>query len=84
MSLASTSPPITAQAARADSIGYLPLTFVGKRLPLQVLRSAAGYYIGAFDDHDGPCSRESFEYFPSRDAAAKALATGAWTQRSHP
>ncbi len=84
MSLASTSPPITAQAARADSIGYLALTFVGKRLPLQVLRSAVGYYIGAFDNHDGPCSRESFEYFPSRDAAATALVTGAWMQRPYP
>ncbi len=83
MSLAS-SPPITALAARAESIGYLALTFVGKRLPLQVLRSAAGFYIGTFDDHDGPCSRESFEYFPSRDAAATALTTGAWMQRSYP
>lgn len=83
MSLASRSPAITARAARAESIGFLALASVGRRLPLQVLRSAAGYYIGTFDDHDGPCSRESVEYFPSRDAAAKALTTGAWTQRSH-
>ena len=56
---------------------------VGKRLPLQVLRSAAGHYIGTFDD-DGPVSRESVEYFPSHEAARHALETGAWTQRQHP
>lgn len=84
MSIASSSPPITALVARTESIGYLALTFAGKRLPLQVLRSAAGYYIGTFDDHDGPCSRESYEYFPSRDAAATALVTGAWMQRPYP
>ena len=55
---------------------------VGKRLPLQVLRSAAGHYIGTFDD--GPVSRESVEYFPTHEAACHALNTGAWTQRQHP
>lgn len=83
MPLTSTSPPITTQTARADAIGYLALTFVGTHLPLQVLRSAAGYYIGTFDD-DEPCSRESVEYFPSRSAAIQALATSVWTQRAHP
>lgn len=33
--------------------GLLALAYVGKSLPLQVLRSAAGHYIGTFDD-DGP------------------------------
>lgn len=84
MSLASPSSPLTAQAARVDAIGYLALAFVGKRLPLQVLCNAAGYYVGTFDDHDGPCSRESIEYFPNRSAATQALATGAWRQRTHP
>jgi hypothetical protein len=56
---------------------------VGKSLPLQVLRSAAGHYIGTFDD-DGPASRESVEYFPSHEAARHALETGAWTQRQYP
>jgi len=62
--------------------GLLALAYVGKRLPLQVLRSAAGHYIGTFDD--GPASRESVEYFPSHEAACHALETGAWTQRPCP
>lgn len=67
----------------AATCGPLALAYVGKRLPLQVLRSAAGHYIGTFDD-DGPVSRESVEYFPTRDVARHALETGAWTQRRHP
>ena len=83
MSLASTSPPITAQAVRADSIGYLAKTFADKRLPLQVRHSAAGHYIGTADE-DGPVSRESVEYFRSQHAADHALTTGRWQQRIHP
>ena len=63
--------------------GPLALAYVGKSLPLQVLRSAAGHYIGTFDD-DGPVSRESVEYFPSHEAARHALETSAWTQRPYP
>ena len=63
--------------------GLLALAYVGKSLPLQVLRSAAGHYIGTFDD-DGPVSRESVKYFPSNEAARHALETGAWTQRQYP
>lgn len=48
-------------------------------LPLQVLESQAGFYIGTFDE-DGPCSRESAEYFPTKDEAFAALKTGEWTQ----
>lgn len=55
----------------------------GYHLHLQVLRSHAGFYIGTADD-DGPCSRESVEYFGSHDAAATALASGQWTQKPHP
>lgn len=62
--------------------GLLALAYVGKSLSLQVLRSAAGHYIGTFDD--GPVSRESVEYFPSHEAARHALETGAWTQRQYP
>lgn len=53
---------------------------VGQRVPLQVLRSAAGYYIGTFD-HEGPVSRESVEYWPHRTQAEDALRSGGWTQR---
>lgn len=53
---------------------------IGQRLPLQVLRSAAGYYLGTFDA-EGPVSRESVEYWPQRTQAEDALRSGGWTQR---
>ena len=72
--------PVTPRSAVPS--GFLALAYVGKRLPLQVLRSAAGHYIGTFDD--GPATRESVEYFPSHEAARHALETCAWTQRPCP
>lgn len=77
------SEPSAALSAASVRNGALALAYTGKRLPLQVLRSAAGHYIGTHDD-GGPVSRESVEYFPSPEAAQRALATDAWTQRSHP
>lgn len=54
----------------------------GATLPVEVLESGAkGFYIGTADD-DGPYSRESMEYWPSREEAANALDTGTWTQRA--
>jgi len=50
----------------------------GYQLEIQVLRSAAGYYLGTFDQM--PRSRESAEYFPTKAKAEEALATGRWTQ----
>ncbi|MCB2040462.1 MAG: hypothetical protein KDH48_06555 [Rhodoferax sp.] len=82
MSEPSTAPPSATSAATVRS-GALALAYTGKCLPLQVLLSAAGHYIGTQDD-EGPVSRESVEYFPSPEAAQRALATDAWTQRSHP
>lgn len=52
----------------------------GMPLPLQVLKSAAGYYIGTADG-DEPVSRESEEYYRSKDAAKQALELNLWTQR---
>jgi hypothetical protein len=63
--------------------GALALAYTGKRLPLQILCSAAGHYIGT-QDVEGPVSRESLEYFSSHETAHHALATHAWTQRCHP
>ena len=65
--------------------GLLAREYCGLRLPLQVLRSAAGHYIGTFDE-SGPVSRESVEYWPTREAAQAALEAGgdAWTQREEP
>jgi hypothetical protein len=83
MSLAFASAPMSAEQARAESIGYQALAYVGKRLPLQVLCSAAGHYIGTADA-DGPVSRESVSYFRSLNAADHALQTGRWQQRLNP
>ncbi|QLG96513.1 hypothetical protein HZF02_23345 [Pseudomonas yamanorum] len=52
----------------------------GMQYPLQVLRSAAGYYIGTADGFE-PVSRESEEYYRNEDAAKQALELNLWTQR---
>lgn len=69
----------TLTAAPTDELARL---IGGSRLPLQVLRSAAGYYIGTADE-GGPVSRESAEYWATREIAQAALDAGphAWTQR---
>ncbi len=61
--------------------GQLAAQF-GYALPLRVLSSNAGFYIGTAN-HSGPITRESQEYFPSEEAALKALETSGWTQRTH-
>ncbi len=63
--------------------GKLALQWCGKRLPLQVLCSARGHYIGTCDE-DGPVSRESVEYFDSLQKAERALANNTWTQKLSP
>lgn len=63
--------------------GNLAKRICGLALPLQVLESQAGFYIGTSDE-EGPCSRESVEYFPTEDEAFAALETGEWTQKSTP
>lgn len=73
----------TATLLPSSKIGKLALEYCNKRLPLQVLRSAAGYYIGTASE-DGPCSRESAEYFRKEGDASDALANGNWTQRENP
>ena len=62
------------------STGKLAAVFAGQALPLQVLRSGAGYYIGT-QNEEGPVSRESVEYFSTRTLAERALAEGSWSQR---
>lgn len=66
------------------SFGKLALEFCDEQLPLQVLESGAGYYIGTCDKDGDPVSRESQEYFKSPELAADALQNGTWTQRAHP
>ena len=62
--------------------GRLAYVYCGKRLPLVVLKTN-GWYIGTADD-DGPCSRESNEYYPTIEAAQTALRDGTWTQKMNP
>ena len=50
---------------------------------LQVCQNAAGIYLGYMAD-TGPASRDSAEYFPSREAAQEALDNHDWTQRMDP
>lgn len=56
----------------------------GVRLPLQVLSSHKGFYLGTATE-SGRFSRESIEYWPSKDAADRALEGlegKDWTQRT--
>ena len=53
----------------------------GYILPLKVLKSNAGYYIGTVSEFGEPISRESLEYFSSEDEANESLKSGHWTQR---
>lgn len=50
--------------------GYCP--DCKKPMPIQVCKSAAGYYIGTFCNSCGPYSRES-EYFSTREEAQMYL-----------
>ncbi|WP_338803425.1 hypothetical protein WDV76_14850 [Xenorhabdus griffiniae] len=61
-------------------IGLLALQYCHKQLPLTVLQTRAGFYIGTIEG-GVPCSRESREYFARREQAEFALKQGRWTQR---
>ena len=64
-------------------VGKLAKEWCGASLPLQIMESAAGFYIGTARE-DGPCSRESSEYWPTHAQAERAFELGQWTQRDHP
>lgn len=51
-------------------------------IPLQVCKSARGFYIGTWNE-EGPVSRESKEYWPKAELAQTALLNGQWTQFSY-
>lgn len=50
-------------------------------LKIEVLSSTAGYYIGQWDEDEGPFSCLSKEVFPTKEAAEQALASGNFTIR---
>lgn len=74
-----------------DKFGHLA-KMDNEEISLSVCKSAAGYYIGTMQleilpsGHEFmmPFSRESDEYFNTREEAEKALADGTWTQRLTP
>jgi hypothetical protein len=55
----------------------------GELMPIQVLKSAAGFYLGAASKSGAFYSRESKEYWPDAKEAEKALLTGDWSPRRH-
>ncbi|WP_087865110.1 hypothetical protein [Comamonas thiooxydans] len=66
--------------------GLLAAKYCKKILPLTVLQSNAGFYLGTASD-EGPCSRESVEYWPTEQKATDALngTEGVhWTQKQEP
>jgi len=65
------------------AIGQLAMEFCHKALPVVVCESQRGFFIGTTDE-GFQCSRESDEYWATRNAAATALITGAWTQKQEP
>ena len=65
------------------SFGQLALTYCGKFLPLEVLQSAAGPYIGTRDT-DGPVSRAALAAFRRYAAAQRDLERGGWSQLAVP
>ncbi len=67
-----------------NQTGQLAEAWCKKILPLCVMKSYAGYYIGTVNEDGMPCSRESNEYFRSEANAQDALDTGSWTQKMTP
>ncbi len=67
-------------------IGMLAKQELGVCLPLTVLESQKGFYLGTIDE-EGPVSRESVEYWTEEANAIAALKTSntdaqSWTQRT--
>ena len=52
----------------------------GFNLPVQVMQSAAGYYLGTTES-GLPMTRESAEYWATSQEASGALESGNWTQK---
>jgi len=65
-------------------VGEMARDSGGKRYALQVMESAAGFYLGTRDEDGCPYSRESLEYWPDRTQAEAAMTSGEWTQRDEP
>jgi hypothetical protein len=73
---------------RSPKAGHLAQVFDGRTLRLQVCRAASGiFYLGTLEEEDGtPYSRESEEYWHTREEAERALSQEPprWRQRLQP
>ena len=70
----------TAARMSKPKYGYLVKKFSGEKLPLEILSSPYGWYIGTRKD-GSPYTQESAELYSTAKAAERAFRTGRWTQR---
>jgi hypothetical protein len=75
--------PQAAERVSNHPTGILAKQWCNKVLPLEILQTRAGFYIGT-TDAGMPCSRESSVYWPTAEAAYAALASGEWPQKQEP
>lgn len=68
-----------------NRISYQIWAWTEERLPMEVLCSGAGYYIGTLcPETGGPNTRDSVEYFRTEEDAQEALTSGHFTFRLNP
>ena len=66
-------------------VSYIAYTFLnGTIRPLEVLKSRAGWYIGAKGDSGEPIARDSMLFYSSFYEARAVLTGCSWTQRRTP
>ncbi len=66
-----------------NGLSYLATKCFGHDVKLGVWQSGAGFYLGHWD-MEGPVSRDSEEYWETKEEAETALKDNSWTQRVHP
>lgn len=79
--------PADNNSALWKKCGLLAYQCSREKLPLQVLQSYAGFYIGTVvpsgDMQGAPNTRESDRYWQKAHEAQSALETGNWVQKQH-
>lgn len=66
-----------------NRISFLASNTFGHDVPMVACQSGAGFYLG-YIDMTGPVSRDSQEYYGTKEEAEQALKDRSWTQRTHP
>lgn len=72
---------VQSQATTGVKYGVLAAQ-CGELLPMQVLQSGAGFYLGTCTER-GPFTRESHESWRTACQADTAWRKGRWTQKDH-